>query len=86
MKMNVYKVYLDDGRSDEVIKTFVPAKSKKEAIDYCAGNGYVDFIKDVGDDYNIDIEHLREVLQNNFYGKAETEIITRLIEITGLAR
>ncbi|MDE6666177.1 MAG: hypothetical protein K2K14_08355 [Ruminococcus sp.] len=85
-KLKVYKVYMEDNR--EYCKSFsviVPAWSKKEAIEYCHGNGDVVFVKDVTDCYKIDLETLAQTLTLRHYERADIEIITRTLELVGLS-
>ena len=57
-KLNVYSVYLDDGK--DVFRVTVPAASKKDAAEYVRGNGDVVAIKPA-DLQDIDLDALASV-------------------------
>lgn len=82
-KFHVYNVYLDDGKS--VFKEVIPAPSKKEAIDYCEGNGYTVAVHDC-DLRDIDLQCLADTLERNGWGKQEIAVITRCLDFCGLRR
>lgn len=58
-KLNVYSVYLDDGK--DVFRVTVPAASKKDAAEYVRGNGDVVAIKPA-DLQDIDLDVLADTL------------------------
>ena len=83
-KMNVYDVYLDDGR--EVIKATVPAESAKAAEKYCEGNGEVIKTRLNPNIQDIDLNCLSLTLRKDGWGQAEISIITRALAQVGLER
>ena len=74
----IYKVYLE-GRTN-VYSVIIPAKSKKEAIEYCRGNGEVVKIKDITNDTPISVSSICDALTNANFGQDEIDIICRLIQ------
>ena len=97
-KLNVYSVYLDDGK--DVFRVTVPAASKKDAAEYVRGNGDVVAIKpaeyvrgngDVvaikpADLQDIDLDALADTLKRAQWGQMEIDIITRALAACGLDR
>ncbi len=83
-KMNVYDVYLDDGR--EAIKVTVPAENAKAAEKYCEGNGEVIRTRLNPSIQNIDLYCLSNTLKNSGWGQMEIDIITRALSQVGLER
>ena len=87
-KYHIYRCYVDDG-SDNVMKILIPAMSKEDATEWIRGNGEVIAIKDVTDEYRFSDQMLQEMaraLAADGYGTATTDIITRLLEQTGLTK
>ena len=87
-KYHIYQLYLDDG-TDMVIKVLVPGISEADALDYADGNGELVSMKDVTDEFRFSDQALQEMtraLRADGYGKHTADIITRLIEQTGLAK
>lgn len=84
MKMNVYDVYMDDGR--DCFKVTVPAVSEKNARDYVEGNGEVISIRLNPILQDINIECLAETLEANRWGRLEIDVITRALIMCGLDR
>lgn len=82
MKMNVYKVYLDDGEA--VFKVIVPACSIEDATKYVSGNGEIIAIREYSD-YRIDTYRLSKDLESLGYRAEEVDILTRLLYQVGLA-
>lgn len=78
-----YMVYMDDGK--DVFKAAIPAKNEKEAREYVQGNGEVVAIKDVTEEYPIDITKVRDALLAAAFGEAEMNYITRTLENVGIA-
>ena len=76
-KLNVYSVYLDDGK--DVFRVTVPAASKKDAAEYVRGNGDVVAIKPA-DLQGIDLDALADTLKRAQWGQMEIDIITRALE------
>lgn len=71
-KLNVYSVYLDDGK--DVFRVTVPAASKKDAAEYVRGNGDVVAIKPA-DLQDIDLDALADTLKRAQWGQMEIDII-----------
>ena len=82
-KLNVYDVYLDDGR--DVFKCTIPAENKTAAKRYVAGNGEVVAIKDCSLQ-DIDTNCLADTLRRNGWGQTEIDVITRTLHACGLER
>ena len=82
-KLNVYSVYLDDGK--DVFRVTVPAASKKDAAEYVRGNGDVVAIKPA-DLQGIDLDALADTLKRAQWGQMEIDIITRALAACGLDR
>lgn len=82
MKMNVYKVYLDDGY--DAFKVVVPACSIEDATKYVSGNGEIIAIREYSD-YRIDTYRLSKDLENLGYKVEDIDILTRLLYQVGLA-
>ena len=86
-KLNVYTVYLDDG--ENCFKEIVPAESKKDACEYCKGNGEIISVKnnsEIGELDTIDLGCLVFTLINNGWGQTEIDLITRTLARCGLER
>lgn len=73
-----YIVYIDDGES--VFKTAVAAVSEDAARAYYHGNGEVIAVKDVTDEYPIDLSKVRKALKNAEFGEYETSFICQILE------
>lgn len=82
-KMNIYDLYMDDGRN--TFKVTVPAFSKKDAKEYVQGNGEVVAIKP-SELQNIDLDYLANTLRQNAWGQQEIDVITRALAQIGLER
>lgn len=83
MAYKKYLVYLDDGSS--VFKVGIPAKSEKAAREYLAGNGEIVAIKDVTEEYPIDLGKVKTALALGGFGEAEIGFITRALDQTEIA-
>lgn len=85
-KLKIYKVYMEDNR--ECCNSFsvlVPAWSKKEAIEYCDGNGDVVYVKDVTELFKFDLKSLSNALEVKKCASADDiQVITRTLELVGL--
>ena len=75
-KLNVYKVYLDDGR--DTYRIIVPAENKKEAIQYVSGNGEVVAVKEDKEIY-INTDKLVKDLTSCGWGDDECDLIARVL-------
>lgn len=75
-----YFVYLclDDGKN--TYRVAIPAENEDKARDYCAGNGEVIAIKDVTEDYPIDVSKVRNALDNAGFGESEIDWICRTLQ------
>lgn len=82
-KLNIYDVYLDDGRS--TLKITIPAESKTAATKYVAGNGEVVAVRPCSLQ-DIDTEFLADTLRRDGWGQTEIDTITRTLQICGLER
>lgn len=83
-KMNVYDVYLDDGR--DAIKVTVPAENAKAAEKYCDGNGEIVKTRLNPNIQDIDLNCLANTLRKDGWGQMEIDIITRALAQVGLER
>ncbi len=83
-KLNIYKVYLEcvDG---SLFSTFIPAESEKDAVKYCEGNGECIAVKETNQ-LKICVDTLAETLVKDGWGRAEIEIITRTLELSGVSQ
>ena len=81
-KFKVYEIYMDDGR--DCFKVIVPAQTKQGAIDYVNGNGEIVHIRESEIIKGIDVDRLADTLLKDGWGRAEVDVITRLISICGL--
>lgn len=84
MKMNVYDVYLDDGR--DAFKITIPAVTAKAAEKYCEGNGEVIMTRLNPMIQDIDLDCLANTLRKDGWGQMEIDIITRALSQVGLER
>lgn len=72
-----YFVYLDDGKN--VYKLAIAAVCEDAAKAQCAGNGEVIAIKDVTDDYPIDVHAVKQALMDYGFGDPEIHWICRTL-------
>lgn len=77
--MKKYMVYLDDGKG--CLKIAVPGNSKQDAKNYVAGNGEIIAIKDITEDFPIDLDKVSEALRRANFGEIEIDLITRCLII-----
>lgn len=78
--MKAYEMIIDDGH---VFKCVRPAKDVKQLKDIYGGNGEFVRIKDVTEEYGIDVDYLRRVLSGQtmgHFGEVETDIICSLVQ------
>ena len=80
-KLNVYKVYLDDGC--DTYRIIVPAESKKEAKEYVSGNGEIISVRE-HTEIGIGIEKLINDLTRCGWGNEEIDLIARTLQETRL--
>lgn len=79
-----YFVYIDDGKN--VFKIAIAAKDKDAATILCEGQGEVIAVKDVTEDYHIDITEVRRALINAGFDIYKTDFVCRFLvelEIAG---
>lgn len=78
--MKVYKCIIDDGQ--DVFKTYLSAKSKKDLLSKYSGNGSFEKITDItGELFTSEsVDMLRETLLNNGWGEPETNLISALLQ------
>lgn len=72
-----YFVYIDDGES--VFKIAISAVSEDAAKAWCKGNGEVVAVKDVTEEYPIDITKVRDALTKAEFGEYEMNFICRAL-------
>lgn len=75
--MRKYAVYLDDNIS--TYKVFIPADNEDKAIDYCSGNGDIIAVRDVTEDYPIDLHKVALALKTANFGQPEIDLVTRCL-------
>lgn len=78
--MKAYEMIIDGG--ENVFKCVRPAKDVKQLKDIYGGNGEMVRIKDVTEEYGIDISYLHDVLIgkcNGHFGEVETDIICTVL-------
>lgn len=76
-------IYMDDGKN--CFKIAVPAKNEKDAKEYVKGNGEIIAIKDVTEDYPINLEKVVQALKQANFGITEIDIIARCLIINKIA-
>ena len=76
-------VYLDNGH--DVFKLAIPAKTESDARQFCAGNGEIVAIKNVTEEFPIDIVKVRRALENAQFGEFEMDFICRALENINIA-
>ena len=80
--MKKYMVYLDDGKT--CFKVAVPAINEKKAKEYVANNGEIIAIKDITEDFPIDLDKVTQALRLSHFGDTEIDIITRCLIINNI--
>lgn len=75
--MKKFMVYLDDGQS--CYKVAVPAKDKKDAIEFCNGNGEVICVKDVTEEYPLSLSKIAQALMAHGFSVSERDFILRTL-------
>lgn len=81
--MKKYLVYLDD--STDCFKVAVPAFDEKAARKYVEGNGEIIAVKDISDDYPIDLNKVVQALRSAQFGQIEIDLITRCLSFSDIA-
>lgn len=76
--MRKYAVYIDD--THNCYKVFIPADNEKKAMEYCDGNGDIIAVRDVTDDYPINIDKVALALKKADFGQIEIDLITRCLQ------
>lgn len=86
--MKLFECIVDDG--ENVFKTFIAAKNKKDLLNVYGGNGTFEKIKDITNDYFTDEspDLLNTHLLQMGWGRGERELICALLRqhIDGLKR
>lgn len=77
--MKKYMVYLDDGET--CFKIAVPATNEKKAKEYVSGNGNVIAIRDITEEFPIDLDKVTQALRLASFGNTEIDLITRCLII-----
>ena len=75
-KLHKYEAILDDGYN--CFKVYTVAENKKSVEAFCAGNGEVIRIKEIPE-YLPSAARVRDDLERMGYGKAECDLIYRLL-------
>lgn len=75
--MKKYFVYLDD--STDCFRVAVPAIDEKTARKYVEGNGEIIAVKDISDDYPIDLNKVARALLSAQFGQIEIDLIIRCL-------
>lgn len=83
MRLRKFMVYLED--RDNCYKVAVPAKNEKEAREYVAGNGEIIAVKDVTEEYPINLDKVSCSLRSSGFGDTEIDLIIRTLQSTGIA-
>lgn len=81
--MKKYLVYLDD--SVNCFKVAVPAIDENSAREFVKGNGEVIAVKDITEDYPIDLCKVAHALRNAQFGLVEIDLITRCLRFNDIA-
>lgn len=82
MRMRKYMVYLDD--CDSCCKIAVPAIDEMAARKFVEGNGEVIAVKDVTEDYPIDLNKVAQALRNAQFGWVEIDLILRCLKFNDI--
>lgn len=77
-RIKLYEAIVETKTS--VFKMVRPSTSLEEFENVYRGNGDFVRIKEVTNDYPIDIVYLRQVLQNAHFGEVEQDIIVSLVQ------
>lgn len=75
--MRKYAVYVDDDH--DVYKLYIPADNEDKAISYCDGNGKIVAVRDITDEYPIDLFKVSVALKNAHFGQPEIDLISRCL-------
>lgn len=81
--MRKYFVYIDDNHN--VYKVAIPAENESKARDYCEGNGEIVAVRDITEDFPIDVVRVAEALGKCGFGDTERDLITRTLQICRIA-
>ena len=79
-----YFVYIDGGH--DVFKIATPAEDVADAKAFVSGNGEVVAVKEVTDDYPIDISKVYDALEAAHFGQYEMDFICRALERSKIAQ
>ena len=75
--IKAYKVIWED--RDDVYKDYIPAESEEQAAEFVRGNGDVIKVTEVTDDFPLSTGSVGDALLARGFGRAETDLITRMI-------
>lgn len=81
--MKKYFVYLDDSTAG--FRVAIPAIDEKSARKYVEGNGEVIAVKDITNDYPIDLQKVASALRSAQFGQVEIDLITRCLSFNDIA-
>ena len=81
VKFKKYLVYLED--SQNVYRCAIPATNKKDAANYCGGNGEVFRVKEV--DTFISLDRVSTALKRECFNDEEIDFVLRTLQRTGIA-
>ncbi len=76
-------VYMDDGH--DVFKLAIPAEDENRALEYANGNGNVIAVRDVTEDFPIDLGKVVDALRAARFGLDEIDFIQRCLLFNGIA-
>ena len=75
--MKLFETILND--NGNLYKRWIPAKTKKAAMDEARGNGEIEKMVDVTKDYGIALDKLENDLRLAQWGQGERELIVALV-------
>lgn len=81
--MKKFMVYIDDGRN--AMRIAVPAENAKAAKKYAEGNGEIVAVRDITEDYPIDINKVVKALEVAGFGEIERDLVMRTLLINRIA-
>lgn len=76
-KMKIFECIVNDG--NQLFKSVVAVKNKKELLNVYGGNGEFEKITDVTNNYPVDENKLYNALRSTGYGRAETNLLVALL-------
>lgn len=81
--MKIYEMIIDDGKN--VFKCVRPAETKKALTKMYSGNGEFVRIKEVTEEYKINLDKLYNTLKKENYKEEEIDIIISTLQITNIS-